>query len=439
MKPEKAVTAIRGALVTFSDDPFVEGVAAARHFESDAIVAMAGGRIVDCGAAQDVSARLPAGTPVLAYDNALITAGFIDAHVHYPQIPVIGAGGKSLLDWLADYTFPMERRYADPGHAREVAKVYLAENLRQGITTAAVFGTVHPASVDVFFEEAFALQLRMIAGKVLMDRNAPDDLVETAQQGFDDSKALIDRWHGKGRLAYAITPRFAVTSSPAQLEAAGALRREYPDAYVQSHLSENKAEVAWVRKLFPERESYVDVYAHFGLTGHRTIFGHGIHLDDSDFHFLHETKTALAHCPTSNNFLGSGHFNLRAAMQAERPVRVALATDLGGGTNFSMLRTMQAAYEVAQMTGYPLPPSCALYLATRGAARALDLDDRIGNIAPGREADVTVLDLHSTPLIEFRMRHARDFDEMLAIQMALGDDRAIRATYIAGKLAYSRD
>jgi guanine deaminase len=439
MKPGPEVTAIRGALVTFSGDPFVEGVAATRHFESDAIVAMAGGRIVDCGAAREVSARLPAGTPVVAYANALITAGFIDAHVHYPQIPVIGAGGKNLLDWLADYTFPMERRYADAGHAREVAKVYLAENLRHGITTAAVFGTVHPASVDVFFEEAFALQLRMIAGKVLMDRNAPDDLVDTAQQGYDDSKALLDRWHGKGRLAYAITPRFAVTSSPAQLEAAGALKRLHPEAYVQSHLSENEAEVAWVKKLFPERRSYVDVYAHFGLTGHRTIFGHGIYLDDADFRFLHETKSALAHCPTSNNFLGSGHFNLKAAIQAERPVRVALATDLGGGTNFSMLRTMQAAYEVAQMSGYALPPSCALYMATRGAARALDLDDRIGSIAPGREADVTVLDLHSTPLIEFRMRHARDFDEMLAVQMALGDDRAIRATYIAGCLAYSRD
>ena len=439
MMPAAGVTAIRGALVTFSGDPFVDGVAAARHYESDAIVAMADGRIVDCGAARDVAARLPPGTPVVAYANALITAGFIDAHVHYPQIPVIGAGGRNLLDWLADYTFPMERRFGDADHAREVVKVYLAENLRHGITTAAVFGTVHPVSVDVFFEEVEALSLRMIAGKVLMDRHAPGDLVDTAQRGYDESKALLERWHGKGRLAYAITPRFAVTSSPAQLEAAGALKREHPSAYVQSHLSENTAEVTWVRELYPARTSYVDVYAHFGLTGPRTIFGHGIHLDEADFRFLHETGTALAHCPTSNNFLGSGHFNLRAAKQADRPVRVALATDLGGGTSFSMLRTMQAAYEVAQMSGYALPPSCALYLATLGAARALDQDDHIGSIAPGREADITVLDLHSTPLIDFRMRHARDFDEMLAIQMALGDDRAIRATYIAGRLAYSRD
>jgi len=358
--------------------------------------------------------------------------------VHYPQIPVIGAGGRNLLDWLADYTFPMERRFGDADYAREVVKVYLAENIRHGITTAAVFGTVHPVSVDVFFEEAQALSLRMIAGKVLMDRHAPDDLVDTAQRGYDESKALLERWHGKGRLAYAITPRFAVTSSPAQLEAAGALKREHPTAYVQSHLSENTAEVAWVSELFPGRNSYLDVYAHFGLTGPRTIFGHGIHLGEADFRLLHETGTALAHCPTSNNFLGSGRFNLRAAKQADRPVHVALATDLGGGTSFSMLRTMQAAYEVAQMSGYALPPSCALYLATRGAARALDQDGHIGSIAPGREADVTVLDLHSTPLIAFRMQHARDFDEVLAIQMALGDDRAIRATYVAGKLAHER-
>ncbi len=399
---------------------------------------MADGHIVDCGAAGDVSARLPAGTPIVAYANALITAGFIDGHVHYPQIPVIGAGGKPLLDWLAEYTFPMERRYADVDVAREAARIYLAENLRHGITTAAVFGTVHKVSVDAFFDEAAKLGLRMIAGKVLMDRNAPADLLDTAQRAYDESKALLVSWHGKGRLAYAITPRFAVTSTPAQLEAAGALKHEHPGAYVQSHLAETTAEVAWVRELFPARKSYLDVYAHFGLTGRRTIYGHGIHLDEADFRHLHETDTALAHCPTSNNFLGSGRFDLRAAKQAERPVRVALATDLGGGTNFSMLRTMQAACEVAQMSGYALAPSCALYLATRGAARALDLDDRIGSVEPSREADITVLDLNSTPLIDYRMRFARDIDETLAIQMALGDDRAIRATYVAGQLIHER-
>jgi guanine deaminase len=291
----------------------------------------------------------------------------------------------------------------------------------------------------VLFEEARALDLRLIAGKVLMDREAPAALRDTAQRGYDESKALIGRWHGNGRLAYAITPRFAVTSTPAQLDAAGALKREHPDAYVQSHVSENLAEVALVASMFPDAASYLDVYARHGLTGPRTTYGHGVHLSEADFAFLHETHTALAHCPTSNNFLGSGLFNLAAAKRRDRPVRVGLATDLGGGTSFSILRTMQAAYEVACLSGDPLPPSCALYLATRGAAHALDLDERIGSVAPGMEADLTVLDLCATPVLAMRMPYARDIDETLAIQMALGDDRAVRATYVAGRRAYDRD
>ena len=433
------VTAIRAGLVTFAADPFVHGVEATRHYTPDAIVAMADGRIVDCGPAADVAPRLPPGTRVTTYAHALITAGFVDTHVHYPQLPIIGAGGKPLLDWLSGYTFPAEERYADADYARSVVRLYLQQNLRNGITTAAVFCTVHRASADVFFEEAHALGLRMIAGKVLMDRHAPAALLDTAQRGYDDSKALIDRWHGRDRLAYAITPRFAVTSTPAQLDAAGALRREHPDAYVQSHVSENRAEIELVARTFPEAASYLDVYARHGLTGPRTIYGHGVHLDDADFRFLHDTGTALAHCPTSNNFLGSGLFQLHRATDARRPVRVGLATDLGGGTSFSMLRTMEAAYEVAQLAGHALAPSCALYLATRGGARALDLEDRVGSVAPGLEADLAILDLHSTPLLAFRMAHARDIDEVLAVQMALGDDRAVRATYVAGRLAYDRD
>ncbi|MFO1325678.1 MAG: guanine deaminase [Burkholderiales bacterium] len=429
---------MRGALVTFAGDPFVEGAAACRY-ERDAVVVMRDGRIVDCGAAADVLARLPGDVPVTTYANALISAGFVDAHVHYPQLPIIGAGGKPLLDWLSGYTFPTEARYADADYARSVARTYLAENLRNGITTAAVFCTVHAASAEVLFEEAAALELRLIAGKCLMDRNAPAALTDTAQRGYDESKALIRRWHGRGRLAYAVTPRFAVTSTSAQLDAAGALKREHPDVYVQSHVSENSAEIALVAKLYPDATSYLDVYARHGLTGPRTIYGHGVHLAEDDFRFLHDSGTAIAHCPTSNNFLGSGLFRLAAAKDARRPVRVGLATDLGGGTSFSMLRTMQAAYEVAQLSGAPLAPSSALYLATRGAARALDVDDRVGSVAPGMEADLVVLDLDSTPLIEFRMRDARDLDETLAIQMALGDDRAVRATYVAGRCVFDRD
>lgn len=431
--------AIRAAALTFTGDPLVEGVAATRRYESDAIVAMDGGRIVAFGAAARVLPTLPPGTPVTRYDNALVTAGFVDTHVHYPQLPIIGAGGKPLLDWLSGYTFVAEERYAELDYARGIARTYLRENLRNGITSASVFCTVHPGSVDVLMEEAAALDLRMIAGKVLMDRNAPAALQDTAQRGYDESKALIGRWHGQKRLRYAVTPRFAVTSTPAQLEAAGALVREHPGVHVQSHVSENVAEVALVASLFPEAASYLDVYARHGLTGPRTIYGHGVHLAEADFAFLHESGTALAHCPTSNNFLGSGLFELAVAAKRERPVRVGLATDLGGGTSFSILRTMQAAYEVAQLSGAPLAPSCALYLATRGAARALYLDDCIGTLAVGAEADVVVLDLASTPLLAMRMAHVRDIEEALAVQMALGDDRAVRATYVAGRCRHDRD
>jgi guanine deaminase len=432
------ITAIRGALVTFRGDPFVDG-AAARHYESDAIVVMDGGRVTDCGPASEVLARLPRDASITHYANALITAGFIDTHVHYPQLPIIGAGGKPLLDWLSGYTFAAEQRFADASYARSVARAYLRENLRNGITTAAVFCTVHAASADVLFDEAAALDLRLVAGKVLMDRNAPAALLDTAQRAYDESKDLIERWHGKGRLGYAVTPRFAVTSSPAQLDAAGALKREHPDVHVQSHVSENAAEIALVATLFPDAASYLNVYERHGLTGLRTIYGHGVHLEERDFAFLHESDTALAHCPTSNNFLGSGLFRIATAMDKSRPVRVGLATDLGGGTSFSILRTMQAAYEVAQLSGMPLAPSCALYLATRGAARALDLDANVGTVAAGMEADLAVLDLHSTPLIAFRMQYAKDIDEALAIQMALADDRAVRATYVAGRKVYDRD
>ena len=432
-------TAIRGALLTFDADPFEGDADAACRYEPDALVAMANGHIVDCGPAAAVARRLPPDTHVTHYSDALISPGFVDAHVHYPQLPVIGAGGKPLLEWLAACTFPAEARYADAGHAQAVAKRYLDENLRHGITTAAVFGTVHPQSVDALFEEAGRRDLRMIAGKVLMDRHAPAELLDTAQRGYDESKALIERWHGRDRLAYAVTPRFAATSTPEQLAAAAALWRETPGAYLQSHIAENRAEVDWIASLFPAQRSYLDVYDHFGLLGRRAVYAHGIHLDETDFARLHETQTVIAHCPTSNNFLGSGLFALHRARDAARPLHVALGTDLGAGTGFSMLRTMQAASEVAHLRGHALSPLCAWWLATEGGARALDLDDAIGPIAPGREADLVVIDLRSTPLIDFRMRFVDGIGAALGVQMALGDDRAIRATYVRGRLAWDRD
>ena len=433
------LTAIRGALLTFDGDPAASERDAFWHHEGDAVVAMASGRIVDCGPAADVLARLPPGTPVTRYEHALISAGFIDAHVHYPQLPVIGAGGKPLLEWLTAHTFPAEARFADPDYARPIAARYLDENVRHGITSAAVFCTVHTPSVDALFEAAQARAMRIIAGKVLMDRHAPAELLDTATKGYDDGKALIGRWHGRGRLAYAVTPRFAATSSPAQLEAASALWHETPGAYLQSHVAENRAEVDWIAALYPAHARYLDVYADFDLLGRRAIYAHGIYLDETDFARLHESGTALAHCPTSNNFLGSGLFALHSARAARRPVHVALATDLGGGTSFSMLRTMQVASDVAHLGGHPLSPLYAWWLATRGAAEALDMAAHVGSVRPGCEADLVVVDLESTPLIEFRMRYVDSVEEALAVQLALGDDRAIRATYVGGTLAWDRD
>jgi guanine deaminase len=428
------VTAIRGPALTYTGDPFQYGLDATMVYEPDAIVAMADGKISHFGPARTIRPRLPRGTKIEDYGrDALIMAGFIDSHVHYPQTEIIGAHGAQLLDWLNKYTFVADKR-----HARAAARVFLGECLRNGVTTAAVFCTVHPQSVDAFFEESSKLGLRMIAGKVLMDRNAPEALRDTAQAAYDESKALAAKWHGRGRLLYAITPRFAATSTPAQLEAAGVLRRELPDAYVQSHISENVAEVAWVRELYPERGGYLDVYDHYGLLGRRTIYGHGIHLTEAELARMHETGTAIAHCPTSNFFLGSGCFDLGKATKKARPVRVGLATDVGGGTTLSILQTLNEAYKAAQMNGYALSAGHAFYLATRGSARALDLEDRIGSLATGMEADLVVFDLKSTPLIAFRMKHASDLNEALFVQMTLGDDRAVRATYVAGRRVYDR-
>jgi guanine deaminase len=432
-------TALRGPVLTFDGDPFQDGLEATMRFESDAIVAMADGKITRFGPTRKIRPLLPRDTRIDDYGrDSLITAGFIDCHVHYPQMPVIGAHGAQLLDWLSKYTFVAEQRFGDRRHAREVARAFLAETLRNGVTTSAVHCTVHPESVDALFAEASRLGLRTIAGKVLMDRNAPSGLLDTAQRGYDESRALIEKWHGKGRLSYAITPRFAATSTPEQLAAAGRLWREFPDCFVQSHVAENQREVAWVAELFPERKGYLDVYDHYGLLGSRAIYGHGIWLTESELRRCHGTGTAIAHCPTSNFFLGSGCLDLARTADPKRPVRVGLATDLGAGTSFSMLQTMSEAYKAAQSHGRALSPGHAWYLATRGAARALHLEHRIGSVAPGMEADLAVLSLRSTPIIDYRMKYAQSLDEALFVQIVLADDRAIRATYVAGERVYER-
>lgn len=435
-----ALLALRGQILSFTADPFLEGEAALRHY-SDGLILIQDGVIAAVGDYASLRGQV-APEAIAHYPGSLILPGLIDTHVHYPQAQIIGAYGAQLIDWLNEYTFVAEQQFADPAHARAVSRMFLDECLRAGTTTASVYCTVHPASVDAFFETAHDYGMRMIAGKVLMDRNAPDALTDTAQTGYDESLALIDRWHGKGRLLYSVTPRFAPTSSPAQLEAAGALWKQRPGTYMQTHLSENQSELEWVKQLFPERKDYLDVYDHYGLTGPRALFGHCIHLSEREWRQLADTDSSIAHCPSSNAFLGSGLFDFRRAKEPQapaRPVRTGLATDVGAGTSLSMLRTMGQAYKIGQLGRYSLSAAKALYLATRGAAHALHLEDKIGSIEPGLEADLLVLDLKSTPLIDFRMRHCKDIHEALFVQMIMGDDRATRAVYVNGRLAYSRD
>jgi len=365
--------------------------------------------------------------------GSLILPGFVDTHIHYPQTDVIASYGSQLLDWLERYTYPAEARFADTQQAQEMAEFFLDELLRNGTTTALVFATVHAQSVDVFLQSASARNLRMIAGKVLMDRNCPEALRDTPERGYRESAALIEKWMGKGRLGYAITPRFAVTSSDAQLELAGKLAREHPQVYIQSHMAESREELARVRELFPSSRNYVEVYDRFGLLRERAVYAHCIHLDPEERGRMAQTGAAAAACPTSNLFLGSGLFDFAAAREAG--MRVGMGTDVGGGTSFNMLRTLSEAYKVAQLTGQRLSPWRAFYLATLGGARALGLDDRIGNFEPGKEADFAVLRLDSTPLMARRIRAGATPAEKLFALMMLGDDRAVAATYVMGRPA----
>ena len=435
MPTPSLTTALHGPALTFTADPFVAGTAAAMRYESDAIVAMADGKITHFGPAGAVRGQLPPGTHIKECGrDALILPGFIDCHVHYPQTQIIGAHGEQLLDWLDKYTFVAEQQFSDVAHARTVAGAFLDECLRNGTTTVASFCTVHPQSVDAFFEAAAARGMRVIGGKCLMDRNAPIALLDSAQRGYDETKTLIARWHGKGRALYAITPRFAISSTPEQMSAAGALWKEHPGTYLQSHVSENREEVELAREIYPNRDGYLDIYDHYGQLGPRAIYGHGIWLTEDELRRVYQTGTAIAHCPTSNMFLGSGLFDLRHAKQRDRPVRVGLATDVGAGTSLSMLKTMGAAYQVAQLGGHSLASPLAFYMATRGAAQALYLEDRIGSLAAGMEADVIVMNLKSTPLLEFRMKRCDSFEDALFVQMTMGDERAIAERYVAGRL-----
>ncbi len=433
-----SIRVVRGPLVCLRDNPFTTDITDALWHEPDGLLLCRDGRFEAVGSWAELADRVPDGVEVAHYPDALIVPGFIDCHVHYVQTGMVGAFGGDLLHWLEHYTFPAELKFADRAHADRVAALFCDELLRQGTTSALVFAATFAHSVDALFAQALQRRMRLIAGKVLMDRMAPRGLLDTAATGHAESAALIRRWHGKGRLGYAITPRFAITSTPEQLEAAGDLWRAHPDLWVHTHLSENEGEIKEVERLYPKRSSYLDVYDHYGLTGRRAIFAHGVHLHEADFAHCHAQGSALAHCPTSNLFLGSGLFPLHEALDARRPVRVGLGTDIGAGTSFSLLHTAGAAYQVASLRGRALSAWQGLYLATLGAARALDIDRHVGSFEGGKEADFVILDPAATPLLAFRHSQADSLQETLAVLMTLADDRAVAETWVAGRCAYRR-
>ncbi|MEP1446738.1 MAG: guanine deaminase [Paraglaciecola sp.] len=371
------------------------------------------------------------------FSGKLLLPGFIDSHLHFPQTEMLASFGEQLLDWLTDYTFPVERKFADPQYASHIAKIFIRQLHRHGTTTGMVYSSVHKQAANALFQEAASHDMLLIAGKVCMDRHCPDWLQDTPQSAQQDSAELIQKWHNNGRLKYAITPRFAPTSSNEQLHALGDLAQQYPDVFIQTHLSENHNEIAWVKELFPERKNYLDVYEHYGLLRKGSVFGHGIHLEQSEWQRLQETQASIAFCPTSNLFLGSGLFDLAKAEQQDVPVM--LATDVGGGTSFSMLKTMGEAYKICQLKGNQMDPMHGLYLMTQGAAVGLGLEDSIGNLNPGTSADFVILDPEFDELSALRFEHHRTPQDMLFALSMLADDRAIVATYVAGNAVYQSD
>lgn len=426
---------ILGQTLAFEADPFESPPGESARHSSRGAVLVEDGRIRATGEADALRAAYP-GAAVTDMGEALLLPGFVDCHAHYAQTGIIASWGRRLIDWLEDHTFPEELRFADPAHARAQAELYLDLALANGITTACHYATVHPESAEAILSAAEARGLRMVAGKVLMDRNAPEGLLDDVQSAYDQSRALIARWQGRGRLGYAISPRFAPTSSPAQLEVAGALWAEHPEALMQTHLAEQTEEVEWVRALFPEAPDYLGVYERAGLTGPGAIMGHAIHLSERERSALAGSGTGVAHCPTSNAFIGSGLCDVSGLRAAGVPV--GLATDVGGGSSFSMLATMRAAYEIAQLRGAALHPAQLLWLATEGSAAVMRLAGVIGRVAPGAEADLIALDLSATPVLAQRAARAGDVWEALFAAMILGDDRCIRAVWSGGRLVHER-
>jgi guanine deaminase len=428
---------LRGRTLSFHRWPETLDDTAAYTYEEDGGILIRDGKIAAAGGFAHVRAEAGEDVKIIDHRPNLILPGFIDCHAHYPQMQVIASYGAELLDWLNKYTFPAESKFVDAQHARRIARLFLDELIRHGTTSVAAYCSVHRQSAEAFFAEAHDRNMLTVAGKVMMDRNAPPSVCDTPQSSYDDTKALIAEWHGKGRQHYAITPRFAITSSPEQMAMAGALCREHPDLHMQTHLSENHAEIAFTQELYPWSRDYTDVYERYGLLGRKALFGHCIHLSEREADALSASGSVAVFCPTSNLFLGSGLFDYQRYRRREKPLRIAAATDVGGGTNYSMLRTMDEGYKVIALNGEKLNPLQSFWQITRGNAEALSLADRIGTLEPGTDADITVLDTRATPVMRLRMEAVETLAEELFLLQTLGDDRAVAEVYVAGRPARS--
>ncbi len=427
---------LRGRVLTFTEEPGRGDDAAAYKYFEDGGVLISDGKIAGLGDYSDIRKSAPQEARHIDHRPHLIVPGFIDPHNHFPQMQVIGSYGTQLLDWLSRYTFVEEQKFESAAHSARIASLYMDEMIRHGTTTAAAFCSVHRASAEAFFTEAEKRSMLMIGGKVMMDRNAPEKLTDTPQSSYDDTKALIEKWHGRGRAHYAISPRFGITSSDAQLEMAQALVREHRDCFMQTHLSENHQEIAQTKAQFSWARDYADVYERYGLLGPKSLFGHCIHLEPREIAALAKSRSVAVFCPTSNLFLGSGLFD-REGLLAQG-VRIAVATDIGGGTDYSMLATMDQAYKILQLRGQKLSPLNSFYMMTLGNARALGLEARIGTLEEGSDADIAVLNISATPAMRLRAETVRTLSEELFVLQTMGGDRAVAEVYVAGAPLKSR-
>jgi guanine deaminase len=424
---------IRGRLLSFKRAPLSLTDTDSYLYEHDGALLVRDGKIAAAGDYAAVKAEAANEVEEIDHRPHLILPGFIDCHMHFPQMQVIASYAADLLEWLNTYTFPEECRFVESDHAVRIATHFYDELLRHGTTTAVAYCSVHKTSADAYFAEALKRGMCMVGGKVMMDRHAPQGLLDTPQMGYDETRAVIAEWHGRGRNHVAITPRFAITSTPGQMKAAQALAEEYPDLFIQTHLSENHEEIRYTCELYPEATDYTDIYARYGLLGKKTLLGHAIHLSERERDVLSEAGAVAVHCPTSNLFLGSGLFPMKALMRREKPVRVAVATDIGGGSSYSMLRTLDEAYKIQQLLGERLNPLESFYLMTRGNAEALGMEGDIGTLDIGSTADLVVLHAAATPAMKLRVETIKTLPEELFLLQTMGDDRAVVETYVAGR------